>query len=66
MEPGIYAFKYYLINNNCKQILPELRTHTVIMVDEFNQMDYYEETMSSLNQNGQWNTQYIRRDLALS
>ena len=37
------------------------RTHTVILVDKQNKMDYYEETMATQDPNGEWTNTHIEK-----
>jgi hypothetical protein len=39
------------------------RTHTIILIDADNNIDYYEETMMSENPGGEWRTTHLQSHL---
>lgn len=41
------------------------RTHTVILIDQNNKMDLYEQTMTSLDPDGEWLKTHLKYDFNL-
>lgn len=41
------------------------RTHSVILIDANNRLDYYEHTMATTDPDGEWHRTHITRQVAL-
>lgn len=63
MEAG----KFFNLNEMLKKIYRYLfififRTHTVILIDANNKVDFYEQTMASTDPNGEWTSTHFQTE----
>lgn len=61
--PGIYI--QLKINNDIifpKHAFSNSRTHTVILIDGNNKVDFYEKTMATTDPDGEWITTHLQTE----
>lgn len=50
--------------NSIKKIISIFRTHTVILIDGNNKVDFYEQTMASADPAGEWTSTHFQTEFS--